>query len=97
MLKEALHKTLSKLITGEVVLKINKNNRCTCLDTFSRTATYDSTKLSMENTKTMFTPKDRIGQLNILNPKLLCQRETLLNFKEMKSLTLKPSGIPKIE
>jgi argininosuccinate synthase len=64
MLRDSLRRWVASAVTGEVTLELRRGDDYTILDTQGE-LTYDPERLSMERSATVFTPRDRIGQLAV--------------------------------
>jgi argininosuccinate synthase len=88
MLKHALVRGVSSVVTGKVTLELRRGEDYSILATEAENATYAPDKLSMEKTQTAFTPLDRIGALEVQNISVLDSRaiSTALSRAEPPSL-----------
>jgi argininosuccinate synthase len=64
MLRDSLRRWIASPVTGEVTIELRRGDDYTILDTQGE-LTYDPERLSMERSATVFTPRDRIGQLAV--------------------------------
>ncbi|GIX41479.1 MAG: argininosuccinate synthase [Leptospiraceae bacterium] len=80
-IKQALLK-VSQLISGKVVLELEKGNNYIILNTEAEKGNYNPDLLSMEKTQSYFTEEDRIGQLEVQNLSIINNRN-LLEILEM--------------
>jgi argininosuccinate synthase len=68
MLREAIQRWISSLVTGEVTLRVRRGEDWTILRTDGPAFSYHPHRLSMERTENAaFGPVDRIGQLTMRN------------------------------
>jgi len=67
MLRESAQRWVARAITGEVTLELRRGNDYSILNTTSPNLTYHPERLSMEKVASMFSPRDRIGQLTMRN------------------------------
>ena len=65
MLRESAQRWVARAITGEVTLELRRGNDYSILDTTSPNFTYHPERLTMEKGESTFSPRDRIGQLNM--------------------------------
>src|ERR1700748_151134 len=66
MLRETAQRWVARAITGEVALELRRGNDYSIRNTESPNLTYRPERLSMEKVEdAAFTPRDRIGQVNI--------------------------------
>ena len=77
MLREAAQRWVARAITGEVTLELRRGNDYSLLDTESPNLTYHPERLTMEKGESMFSPRDRIGQLTMRNLDIVDTREKL--------------------
>ncbi|CAM5394785.1 argininosuccinate synthase [Eoetvoesiella caeni] len=90
MLRESAQRWVAGAITGEVTLELRRGNDYTLLNTESANLTYQPERLTMEKGASMFSPRDRIGQLTMRNLDIVDTREKLFTY--MKAGLLAPSG-----
>ncbi|MBC7468151.1 MAG: argininosuccinate synthase [Ramlibacter sp.] len=77
MLRETAQRWVARAITGEVALELRRGNDYSLLDTESPNLTYHPERLTMEKGESMFSPRDRIGQLTMRNLDIVDTREKL--------------------
>ncbi|HET7566874.1 MAG TPA: argininosuccinate synthase [Gaiellaceae bacterium] len=65
MLRDSLQRWVASVVTGEVTIELRRGDDYTILDTTGDAVTYDPERLSMERSATVFTARDRIGQLAV--------------------------------
>jgi argininosuccinate synthase len=65
MLRDSLQRWVASVVTGEVTIELRRGDDYTILDTRGDAITYDSERLSMERSATVFSASDRIGQLQV--------------------------------
>jgi argininosuccinate synthase len=68
---------VARAITGEVSLELRRGNDYSLLNTDSPNLTYKPERLTMEKGESMFSPRDRIGQLTMRNLDITDTREKL--------------------
>ncbi len=97
MLRESAQRWVAKAITGEVTLELRRGNDYSILNTESPNLTFHPERLSMEKTESVFSPRDRIGQLTMRNLDIMDTRDKLLTYAEAGLLTLsKGSEMPQL-
>ncbi len=77
MLRETAQRWVARAITGEVTIELRRGNDYSILDTVSSNLTYKPERLTMEKGESMFSPRDRIGQLTMRNLDLADTRDKL--------------------
>jgi argininosuccinate synthase len=77
MLRETAQRWVARAITGEVTLELRRGNDYSLLNTDSPNLTYKPERLTMEKGESMFSPRDRIGQLTMRNLDITDTREKL--------------------
>src|SRR5512146_9232 len=82
MLRESAQRWVAKPITGEVTLELRRGNDYSILNTESPNLTFHPERLSMEKTETVFSPRDRIGQLTMRNLDITDTREKLVLYTQ---------------
>jgi len=98
MLRESAQRWVAKPITGEVTLELRRGNDYSILNTESPNLTFHPERLSMEKTESIFSPRDRIGQLTMRNLDIADTRAKLLTYAQAGLLTLsKGSEMPKLK
>jgi len=80
MLREQAQRWVAKAVTGEVVLELRRGNDYSILNTSSPNLTYKPERLTMEKGASVFTPKDRIGQLTMRNLDIADTRDKLFTY-----------------
>jgi argininosuccinate synthase len=88
MLRESAQRWVAKPITGEVTLELRRGNDYSILNTESPNLTFHPERLSMEKTDSVFSPRDRIGQLTMRNLDITDTREKLLTYAATGLLTM---------
>jgi len=88
MLREAAQRWVAKPITGEVTLELRRGNDYSILNTESPNLTFHPERLSMEKTESIFSPRDRIGQLTMRNLDITDTRDKLLTYAKAGLITL---------
>ncbi len=81
MLKDALVRGVSSVITGKVTLELRRGEDYSIVATEAANATYAPDRLSMEKTRAAFTPEDRIGALEVQSLSVEDSRSLLLAGK----------------
>jgi argininosuccinate synthase len=89
MLRGSSQRFVASAITGEVVVELRRGNDYSILDTRSPNLTYKPERLTMEKGESMFTPRDRVGQLTMRNLDIADTRDKLLAYV---NLGLLPEG-----
>jgi len=98
MLRESAQRWVAKPITGEITLELRRGNDYSILDTDSPNLTFHPERLSMEKTESIFSPRDRIGQLTMRNLDITDTRDKLLTYARAVLLTLsKGSEMPLLD
>ena len=77
MLRESAQRWIARAITGEVTLELRRGNDYSLLNTESPNLTYHPERLTMEKGESMFSPRDRIGQLTMRNLDIVDTRDKL--------------------
>jgi len=80
MLKDALVRWVASAITGEVTIELRRGEDYTIVDTRAPHMAYGPDKLSMERSKSAFSPEDRIGALEMQNLSIGDNRELLIRM-----------------
>jgi argininosuccinate synthase len=88
MLRESAQRWVAKPVTGEVTLELRRGNDYSILNTESPNLTFHPERLSMEKTDSVFSPRDRIGQLTMRNLDITDTREKLLTYAATGLLTM---------
>jgi argininosuccinate synthase len=88
MLRESAQRWVAKPITGEVTVELRRGNDYSILNTESPNLTFHPERLSMEKTESIFSARDRIGQLTMRNLDITDTREKLLTYARAGLLTL---------
>ena len=88
MLRESAQRWVAKPITGEVTVELRRGNDYSILNTESPNLTFHPERLSMEKTESIFSPRDRIGQLTMRNLDIADTREKLLTYARAGLITL---------
>jgi argininosuccinate synthase len=88
MLRESAQRWVAKPITGEVTVELRRVNDYSILNTESPNLTFHPERLSMEKTESIFSPRDRIGQLTMRNLDITDTRAKLLTYAASGLLTL---------
>ena len=77
MLRETAQRWVARAITGEVTVELRRGNDYSILNTESPNLTYHPERLTMEKGASMFSPRDRIGQLTMRNLDIVDTRDKL--------------------
>ena len=88
MLRESAQRWVARPITGEVTLELRRGNDYSILNTESPNLTFHPERLSMEKTDSVFSPRDRIGQLTMRNLDITDTRAKLITYAETGLLTM---------
>jgi argininosuccinate synthase len=80
MLRGSSQRFVASAITGEVVVELRRGNDYSIIDTRSPNLTYKPERLTMEKGESMFTPRDRVGQLTMRNLDIADTRDKLLAY-----------------
>jgi argininosuccinate synthase len=98
MLRESAQRWVAGPVTGEVTLELRRGNDYSILNTESPNLTFHPERLSMEKTESVFSPRDRIGQLTMRNLDITDTRAKLLTYAQSGLLTLsKGSEMPQLK
>jgi argininosuccinate synthase len=98
MLREAAQRWVARPLTGEVTIELRRGNDYTILNTDSPNLTFHPDRLTMEKGESVFSPRDRIGQLTMRNLDITDTRAKLLTYAQTGLLTLsnKESQMPQL-
>ena len=88
MLRESAQRWVARPITGEVTVELRRGNDYSILNTESPNLTFHPERLSMEKTDSIFSPRDRIGQLTMRNLDITDTRAKLLTYAESGLISL---------
>jgi argininosuccinate synthase len=88
MLRESAQRWVARPITGEVTVELRRGNDYSILNTESPNLTFKPERLSMEKTESVFSPRDRIGQLTMRNLDITDTRDKLLTYAQAGLLTM---------
>jgi argininosuccinate synthase len=77
MLRESAQRWVASAVTGEVTIELRRGNDYSLLNTESANLTYHPERLTMEKGDSLFTAKDRIGQLTMRNLDIVDTRDKL--------------------
>ncbi len=98
MLRESAQRWVASPITGQVTLELRRGNDYSILNTESPNLTFHPERLSMEKTDSVFSPRDRIGQLTMRNLDITDSRAKLMTYAESGLITLsKGSEMPQLK
>jgi argininosuccinate synthase len=97
MLRESAQRWVASPITGQVTLELRRGNDYSILNTESPNLTFYPERLSMEKTDSVFSPRDRIGQLTMRNLDITDTRAKLIGYAQSGLITLsKGSEMPQL-
>jgi argininosuccinate synthase len=88
MLRESAQRWVAKAITGEVTLELRRGNDYSILNTESPNLTFHPERLTMEKGDSVFSPRDRIGQLTMRNLDITDTRAKLLTYADAGLINL---------
>ena len=88
MLRETAQRWVARAITGEVTLELRRGNDYSLLNTESPNLTYQPERLTMEKGESMFSPRDRIGQLTMRNLDIVDTRDKLAVYSKAGLLSV---------
>jgi argininosuccinate synthase len=88
MLRESAQRWVASAITGEVTMELRRGNDYSILNTESPNLTFAPERLSMEKTESVFSPRDRIGQLTMRNLDITDTRAKLMTYARAGLITL---------
>jgi argininosuccinate synthase len=98
MLRESAQRWVARAVTGEVTLELRRGNDYSLLDTRSPNLTYHPERLTMEKGESMFSPRDRIGQLTMRNLDIVDTRDKLAIYASAGLLSLgSGAAMPKLD
>lgn len=98
MLRETAQRWVASAVTGEVALELRSGNDYSILDTRSPNLTYHPERLTMEKGDSVFSPRDRIGQLTMRNLDIVDTRAKLFTYTQAGLLTASAqSAIPQLK
>ncbi|PLC53572.1 argininosuccinate synthase [Pollutimonas nitritireducens] len=92
MLRETAQRWVARAITGEVTIELRRGNDYSILNTQSANLTYQPERLTMEKGESMFSPRDRIGQLTMRNLDIVDTRAKLFTYAKAGLLTSTGTG-----
>src|SRR4249920_2606323 len=82
MLRETAQRWVARAITGEVTLELRRGNDYSILNTDSPNLTFKPERLTMEKGESVFSPRDRIGQLTMRNLDIADTRAKLATYAQ---------------
>lgn len=98
MLRETAQRWVASAVTGEVTLELRSGNDYSILDTRSPNLTYHPERLTMEKGDSVFSPRDRIGQLTMRNLDIVDTRSKLFTYVQTGLLAASAqSAIPQLK
>jgi len=97
MLRETAQRWVARAITGEVTIELRRGNDYSLLDTVSPNLTYKPERLTMEKGESMFSPRDRIGQLTMRNLDIVDTREKLRTYVQVGLLSPAGDALPQLK
>src|SRR5215472_8187582 len=87
-LRESAQRWVASAITGQITLELRRGNDYSILNTESPNLTFAPERLSMEKTESVFSPRDRIGQLTMRNLDITDTRAKLMTYAQTGLITL---------
>ena len=97
MLRDAAARWVAKPVTGEVTIELRRGNDYSILNTDSPNLTFHPERLTMEKSESIFSPRDRIGQLTMRNLDITDTRAKLMTYAKTGLLTLsRDSEMPQL-
>ncbi|MDS1026629.1 argininosuccinate synthase [Burkholderia pseudomallei] len=98
MLRETAQRWVARTVTGEVTVELRRGNDYSIIGTRSPNLTYQPERLSMEKVQSMFSPRDRIGQLTMRNLDITDTRDKLRIYSQVGLLAAgESSALPKLK
>ncbi|CAJ5798539.1 argininosuccinate synthase [Burkholderia pseudomallei] len=98
MLRETAQRWVARAVTGEVTVELRRGNDYSIIGTRSPNLTYQPERLSMEKVQSMFSPRDRIGQLTMRNLDITDTRDKLRIYSQVGLLAAgESSALPKLK
>ncbi|MBO7849202.1 argininosuccinate synthase [Burkholderia pseudomallei] len=98
MLRETAQRWVARAVTGEVTVELRRGNDYSIIGTRSPNLTYQPERLSMEKVQSMFSPRDRIGQLTMRNLDITDTRDKLRIYSQVGLLAAGESpALPKLK
>jgi len=97
MLRESAQRWVARAVTGEVTLELRRGNDYSLLNTESPNLTYHPERLTMEKGDSVFSPRDRIGQLTMRNLDITDTRDKLFTYTQAGLLSGKGSALPQLK
>ena len=98
MLRESAQRWVASAITGEVTIELRRGNDYSLLNTESPNLTYHPDRLTMEKGDSVFSPRDRIGQLTMRNLDIVDTRDKLRTYSQVGLLSSsKDNGVPLLQ
>ncbi|KGS95895.1 argininosuccinate synthase [Burkholderia pseudomallei MSHR7498] len=98
MLRETAQRWVARAVTGEVTVELRRGNDYSIIGTCSPNLTYQPERLSMEKVQSMFSPRDRIGQLTMRNLDITDTRDKLRIYSQVGLLAAgESSALPKLK
>lgn len=98
MLRETAQRWVARAVTGEVTVELRRGNDYSIIGTRSLNLTYQPERLSMEKVQSMFSPRDRIGQLTMRNLDITDTRDKLRIYSQVGLLAAgESSALPKLK
>ena len=97
MLREASQRWVARAVTGEVTLELRRGNDYSLLNTESPNLTYHADRLTMEKGDSVFSPRDRIGQLTMRNLDITDTRAKLFTYTKAGLLSSKGEALPQLK
>lgn len=98
MLRETAQRWVARAVTGDVTVELRRGNDYSIIGTRSPNLTYQPERLSMEKVQSMFSPRDRIGQLTMRNLDITDTRDKLRIYSQVGLLAAgESSALPKLK
>ncbi|TOY77470.1 argininosuccinate synthase [Burkholderia pseudomallei] len=98
MLRETAQRWVARAVTGEVTVGLRRGNDYSIIGTRSPNLTYQPERLSLEKVQSMFSPRDRIGQLTMRNLDITDTRDKLRIYSQVGLLAAgESSALPKLK
>ncbi|HLU20612.1 MAG TPA: argininosuccinate synthase [Pusillimonas sp.] len=97
MLRESAQRWVARAVTGEVTLELRRGNDYSLLNTESPNLTYHPERLTMEKGDSVFSPRDRIGQLTMRNLDITDTRDKLFTYTKAGLLSSKGEALPQLK
>ena len=96
MLRETAERWVARAVTGEVTIELRRGNDYSILNTESPNLTYQPERLTMEKGESVFSPRDRIGQLTMRNLDITDTRGKLQTYARTGLLAPGTGPLPQL-